>query len=305
MTTHHDAEISEQIEHAFALAESGATEAAAYAFASARALAVAHAPQLAQRVAGYGTALGRERIEFRDMIAERRSADRTMLILGDSLGLPRPESKSGPAKGADETYPMMLLDLLPTHQVESHCQRYFTSESVLQLLEANPELGSNADVVVHIGLNDCAKRMFLEPQRLALDALTPAVKDRMVAFAQRYRKVLLAELPALHYVDPHDFTAHLESVVSTLRTRSARRILLTTIILPPERFWPATPGINANFGDYNQRIMQVVERTGVTLFDLDRLVWATQHESVLLDDGMHLSPRGHRLFAERVARLVS
>ncbi len=164
--------IAEQIGLAEELAAEGAEDAAALAFATARRMCVSLAdPGLVERrVEAHTKPLIGEREHYRRMIAELRvDAPRQLVIFGDSLGLPRPDDKSGEHGGADRTYPMLVLDHLPDHGVQSYCQRYFTTDSVLELLAADPDLGAGADVLIHLGLNDCANRMFLEPERLALD----------------------------------------------------------------------------------------------------------------------------------------
>jgi len=300
--------IADQIELAWQLAERGAEDTAALAFAQARTMVVSLAePAAREHVVGNNvTALGREREQYRERIAGKRDGARRLLILGDSLGLPRPDDKGGSDKGAERTYPMLLLDRLPQHGVDSICQRFFTTRDIVDLLHADPELGVESDVVLHIGLNDCANRMFLQSERLALDLLPAETKDRIVGFAQKHRRLLLAELPSHHYVTPEVFTANLSAILELLTQRRARRVVVTTIILPPIRVWPATPGIQRNFGRYNQMLMDIAHaHPSAVLFDLDRHVWARQHEGVLLPDGMHLSLAGHELFADEVASLLA
>jgi lysophospholipase L1-like esterase len=302
----HASRVADLIGFAEEAAGDGRDAAAAQGFATARAVAVSMCdPQLlGQRVRGTYSGLAAEREQYRAIIAKQRGGDRQVLVLADSLGLPRPDAKSGSAKGADQTYAMKLLEKLPTHAVESHCQRYFTTFDVLSLLRSDDTLGASADVVVHVGLNDCATRMFLERDRLALDLLEAETKDRVVSFAQRHRKLLLRELPSLHYVDPDQFSSNLDAIVRVLRDRDAGRIVLATIILPPERFWQATPGLQRNFARYNLLVMEVAARHDAAVLDIDRHVWEHQHQDVLLADGMHLSPAGHDLFADRAASLL-
>ena len=297
-------QISDQIELAFDLAPS-APAAAASAFGVARDLSVSRCDSAAlqRKIFDHATRLTNERETYRAMIADQRSASKGLVVLGDSLGLPRPDSKAGLTAGADHTYPMMVLDHMPGHGVESHCQRYFTTQSVVDLLRSTPQLGAEADVLIHVGLNDCATRMFLESHRLALDLLPPEIKERVVLFAQHHRREILTHLPALHYVDPKNFRANLNACLRMLSERNAHRVLLATIILPPEQFWADTPGINQNFASYNLDIMSAAESGGAEIFDIDRLIWARQGKRVLLDDGMHLSADGHALFAEQAAAL--
>lgn len=306
MTPDDQQRISAAISEAESLATGRADAGAAQAFALARELVVSLADPAAldRHVANHDAPLVREREQYRTLIAQQRSGERTLLILGDSLGLPRPDDKQGAAAGAERTYPMLFLELLPGHTVDSYCQRYWSTDDIVALLAADREVGAHADVVVHIGLNDCANRMFLERERLALDLVDADVKERIVGFAQKHRRLILAHLPSRHYVDIDRFRANLDTICATLRGRGARRVLLTTVVLPPVRFWPATPGVQANFALYNLTMMQAAQRNGAVLFDLDRLVWAHQHEDVLLADGMHLSHAGHRLFADQASALI-
>lgn len=306
MTPDDEALISVEIDRAHTLAEEGVAHAAALAFASARSMCTALADEdaLSAKLDAQWTAAIREREQYRSLIAERRQTGRPMIVFSDSLGLPRPDSKSGPHQGADGTYPFMLVDRLPHHSVNSYCQRYFTTDDVVELLQNDPQLGVDSDVLIHIGLNDTAWRMFLEPDRLSLDLLAPDLKERIVGFAQKYRSLIISELPEYHYVSPDQFGVNLEIALDLLARRGAR-VLIATVILPPVRFWSFTPGLQRNFARYNLTLMDAAARHDATVIDLDRLVWDKQHDGVLLPDGMHLSEAGHDLLAGHVASLLS
>lgn len=310
------APIHDAIEAAWAHAEAGRRELAALSFAVARRMVHDLCTPTLRDAAVQRAYEGfrRERERYADIVAAlgpgpaapAAAPRRPLLILSDSLGLPRPDAMAGPHKGAEICYPWLLAKALPQRPVQSHSQRFYSTQSVLDLLQQRPDLGVEGDVVLHVGLNDCANRMFLEPERLALDFLPPAVKERIVTFAQKNRAAILRHLPPHHYVNPVDFARNLQEIVTLLRARKAERILLTTIILPPSRTWPATPGLNRNFATYNLAIMTAAEELGATLFDFDRLVWqAGIDPSPLIEDGMHLSETGHRLFAAGCKRLLS
>lgn len=305
MTPEDQARIATQIDEAWSLAERGVADAAALAFAQARAMVVSLAdPTDRNRVlAGTLSALVRERESNRERIARWRADGRRLLIFADSLALPRPDDRGG-EHGAERTYPMLLLDLLPNHSVDSYCQRYFTTREVLDLLHGDPKLGVEADVLLHVGLNDCANRMFLEPERLSLELLPPETKERILRFSQKYRALILTNLPGHHYVAPDQFAANVHTILELLAQRRARRVVVATIILPAIQFWTKTPGIQRNFGHYNQMLMDATARHDATLFDVDRHVWARQHEGMLLPDGMHLTLAGHLMFAGEVAALL-
>lgn len=306
MSPEDQAEIAATIGRAFGLAQQGQLEASVWCFATARSLAVSLADpeQLDQQIDNHDRPLIRERERYRQLIAQQRQSEDRILVFGDSLGMPRPDSKHGEYGGADSTYPFMLLAQRPGWAVDSICQRYFTMRRVLDMLLAEPDLATGADVILHIGLNDCADRMFLENERLALDLLPTETKAQMVRFAQEHRRAILSFLPGHHYVPPPQFTACLDSILTLLAGR-ARRVVVATVILPPIRFWAATPGLQANFGRYNLALMEAAARHGAHVFDVDRHMWANQQAGVLLPDGMHLSTPGHELFAKEAAALLA
>lgn len=306
MTPDDEALISAEIDRAHAFAERGADRMAAHAFAAVRSLSVGLADRkaLEKKIRYINRKSVQERERYRAIIAKERPSGRPIVIFSDSLGLPRNEDVAGAYDGAERTYPFMLLDRLPRHSVNSFCQRYFTTRHVLDLLNDDNALGVESDVLVHVGLNDAPWRMFSETDRLSLDLLPPDLKDRIVGFARKYRHLIISELPGYHYVDPPNFQANVDAILETLKHRNAR-VMVTTIILPPVRFWSFTPGLQRNFARYNLILMDAAHRHGASLVDLDRLVWDKQHDGVLLPDGMHLSEAGHGLVAEQVASLLS
>ena len=306
MTPDDEALISAEIDRAYAFAARGDDDMAAQSFATTRVMCVglADSKALDKRIRYVHRKAVRERERYREIIAKQRPSGTPLVVFSDSLGLPRLEEVAGPYDGAERTYPFMLIDRLPRHSVNSQCQRYFTTRHVLDLLHSDSTLGVESDVVVHVGLNDAPWRMFSETDRLSLDLLSPDLKDRIVRFAQKYRKLIISELPEYHYVDPPDFQANVDAILETLNHREAR-VMVTTIILPPVRFWPSTPGLQRNFARYNLILMDAAHRHGASLIDLDRLVWDKQHDGVLLPDGMHLNEAGHELLAEQVASLLS
>ena len=300
-------QIADAMTRAETLAGSGHIPAAVQAFALARALCVDLAgPATLGRIVARNEAIYRaERETHRAAIAARRPEGRGLVIFADSLGLPRPVPKGG-APIEQRVYPELLADALPDRAVTSIAQRFFTTAHVLSELQADPSLGSEgADIILHVGLNDCANRMFLEYERLSLDLLPEDVSARVVTFSQKNRRAILRHLAPRHYVSPEMFAANLDAILALLKARGAGRVLMATIILPPVRSWPATPGLNMNFGNYNRAIMTAAWRHEAILFDIDRHIWQAQHRDALLPDGMHLATEGHRIFAKQALALLS
>lgn len=298
-------QVKATIDRAGELAAGGHAKAAALAFALARELTVSLADQSALDgvVSRNFAQYEREREAYRGTIRQKSGEARPLTIFADSLGLPRPAAVLQTAENI--TYSEVLAEQLKGRRIDSYCQRFATTADVVNLLKSNPDIARDSDVLLHIGLNDCANRMFLERERLALDFLPAEIKDAVVNFSQRNRRSILRYLSPRHYVDPVEFQMNLDRIVDALKERGAGKIMLSTIILVPAKNWPGTLGVNRNFSNYNLEIMKATERHGVDLVEIDRAVWAEMGNDPLTSDGMHLSPAGHRIMAGLITAIVS
>lgn len=298
--------IRTEIERAFSFAEAGRAHSSLQSFVLVRTMLTEFAdPKELQGVVSRDVAgCKRERESYRSLLAESCGDKDPLVIFGDSLGLPRPEDKTGPTLGGADTYPWLIAAAQPGRKIDSICQRYFTTQGILTALRAEPTLGAESDVLIHIGLNDCSKRMFLHGQRLSMNLLPEDLRNRIVSFSQKYRGRIITNLPPSHYVKPETFRSNLDEILSTLKSRKARKIAVSTIIIPPTRFWHATPHMSFNFTSYNHDLMAAAYHHKVLMLDIDRYVWQDLPSGPLLADGMHLSPVGHKLMAAKALELL-
>lgn len=298
------------IETAHALAAQGDREAAVHQFATARILSGSKADQaqLDQEILRQYNICKKERDYYRQDVRAHSTGDpkagNGIVILSDSLALPRPYAMETPRRGAEELYPNLLGQIFPDRAVTSIGQRLFTTSDAVQMLEEEPDLGKDASIILHLGLNDAARRMYLERQRISLALLPEPLRMRIVRFGQIYRNDILQHLPALFYTSYDQFVTNLDRVISIARQRRARRIVLLTIIVPPLKTWPGTPHAARYFAEYNLRIMTTALKHDVPYIDFDRHIWANLEKEPLNDDGMHLSSFGHQLLAGELAKVL-
>lgn len=285
-------------------AKSGDFRRATATFALARELAVSQANPSALSTAlseNWQTRVD-ERKAYRDILAARGTGGQRVLILDASSGLPRPDRMDTPHKGAEVTYPWLLGEAV---QPVLCSQRNITTADALDLLDADETLAHCDAAVIHLGLNDCANRIFSHRERVALSLLPTRLRYRIVGFAQTYRRDILRLLPARHYVELADFQRNLDLIIARLRAGGTKAIILTTIITPPSPRWAATPGVNLNFARYNQEILRAASRNGVTFFELDRMVLEGGQADLLIADGIHMSDAGNALFAQKLQGLLT
>lgn len=298
-------ELARQLRVAHDFAQAGRAALAVAAFEQARRMTVdlCDPDWLAARIADDRRQMHAEREAFRARFASGPNGKgRPLLIFADSLGLPRPEC-GVTAESVKETYAWWLGAGAFDRKVTPICQRFFTTADVLSELLADESLGREGDTLVHVGLNDCAARMFLPEERLAIGYHDEPIQKSLIGFVRLYRREILQHAPTRHYIGIEEFRANIGAIGQVLKSRGGGKVIFTTIILPPEKFWPASPGINRNFARYNLAIMETAHATGGAIFDADRMMWAAFARSPLLGDGMHLSGYGHQLFANRVSKI--
>ncbi|MCO6179006.1 GDSL-type esterase/lipase family protein [Ciceribacter sp. RN22] len=305
----HPDSIDFAIDAAKAAAEAGALDEAVRWFDLCRTLLTTSAPavKLKLRLDANMQSIAEEAERCHEALLKRSAthdATTRMVIIGDSLALPRPEEMESFPACLDQAYPGIVLNRLQVPEenkkasVWAHCQRYFTTNDAVELLQANSDVLADAHVLLHLGLNDAALRMFMENQRLAIALLPPPISDKILAFSRQYRREIINAFPGFCYVPVAQYRANLHRIASIAYDAGAASLTFTTVIVVPWKFWPATPGVCHNFTTYNLAIMDVAAEVGANVLDVDRLMWQNNVARTLNKDGMHLSPVGHELLAD-------
>lgn len=299
--------IATAIASAHAAAKHGRMDEAVRWFDLCRTLLTTLSPAAAlkKRVEANAQGRRREADKYHKAIIDRAPSDpgTRVAIFADSLALPRPEEMDAFPGNLETTYPGIInarLQAAPAIKgasVWAHCERYFTTNDMIRLLVEHPESVRDAHVLVHLGLNDCAIRMYMDDQRIAVGLLPDDIANEVLAFSSKYRKALIEAFPHFSYVPIQNFTANLHRIAQITKSLNAQSLTFSTAIVVPEKFWSATPGICRNFTTYNLETMNVAHQVGAKVLDVDRLMWGRDVEISLNKDGMHLSPVGHELLA--------
>lgn len=302
------AEIAAEIGAASAAAEAGRMTEAMRRFDLCRALLTELAPQpaLRRRIDAENAGLRAEATRFAALLRARAAPrpERRAMIVADSLGLPRPEEKAALETAAAGVYAGLLHDALAARgpaAVDAHCQRFFTTDDALALVASDPGRFADAHLFVHLGLNDCAVRMFLPSQRLAVGLLPPETAAAVVGFARTWREAIIDAYPNHQYVPLDRFGRNLAAIAAEARRAGAASVAFATILTPPLKFWRRTPQVCRRFTAYNLRLMDIAAEVGALVVDVDRLFWHDGVGRLAAPDGMHLSPDGHRALARAFA----
>jgi hypothetical protein len=229
-----------------------------------------------------------------------------IVILADSLALPREED--GSKISYEDTYPF-LLDQSLRQQLGARAplvlergMRRRTIEYVLDDWLEMVEL--RKPEVVHVGIVDCAPRVFLRREGQLVEKLRPArLKNFVFDFVHRHRRRIIELRPRV-YVDPLRFRNLAGQVIHRARVSGVRSLVFINIIKPPDEMETRSPGFQQNVEKYNGILNELVDGELVSLVDLNGLIERAGGTTKLTVDGIHINEAGHKMLAQELEKHV-
>ena len=230
-------------------------------------------------------------------------------ILADSLALPREDV------GGDEllevTYPFLLDQSLrrkfgaAAPIIFERGMRRRTIEYVLDEWNELVELRKPQMVVVHVGIVDCAPRVFLRREAsFVANIKFPWLKKRIFKFTHDNRRKIV-QFRRKVYVPLPRFERLVRQVVEKARETDVKSLVFINIIRPPDSVEERSPGFQSNVIAYNQVLQEQTKHDFVSLIDLNRLVHQESSSYALTVDGIHLNERGHMLLAQALETRIN
>lgn len=219
-------------------------------------------------------------------------------VLGDSLVVPRIELPYS------ETYPYMLsVKLGNRYLVVSKARRNNTvveqtSEAGAGYLTEDVEyMKESCYFVIHIGICDCAPRIFSQRQHLMLQKM-PVIGKPTINFKSKHRRFFTKHFPIV-YVNKKEFGTRLDLLIETIFSKtSAKKVFIINIADTNEENKYRSFGFEGNLRDYNKIINDVSSKYGdkINIFDTYSLTMKTP--ALLWEDGIHIKKEAHELIAE-------
>jgi hypothetical protein len=304
--------VDKKIDHAYELAAAGDIVGAVEVFDEVRNFG--ETPDLKERVDklenDFLKTVAAERDAFRSYVKQGNPVDpdRRILIFADSLGLPRPGDPSNVVDNQATSYAFALREAVkrrhkdgaPKAAVDPICQRYATSATVLENMPLAQIEG--ADVIVHVGLNDFSRRIFLERQRLSLKLLPNALVNKIVKFSQvnMHRADIIRRYDQLCYTPLDKWVKNIAEIAGKAKSGGARSLTWFTMVQLPMRVEAHTPSYRYNVLSYNLALYAAEKSGAIKLLDLDRMFWERGFETLMHSDLMHLSQKAHLFVCNRM-----
>jgi hypothetical protein len=127
-------------------------------------------------------------------------------------------------------------------------------------------------------------------------------------WSKRDRDWLFEEFTGLDFLDPSESMSNFEKIISRIRENSTAEILIFNMspIVPGEHvhcYRGLEFSISTRIRRFNLALVELSERNGISIVDVDGIVARAGADRVKLDF-IHYTPEGYRLIAEEVVRIL-
>jgi len=230
-----------------------------------------------------------------------------IVVMADSLAMAR-EGETNVAY--ETTYPYLLEQRLRERfgaQAPLIIERGMRRRTIEYVLDEWYELVDlrKADVVViHVGIVDCAPRVFLRRERQFVENLRPGfLREFVLGKVHRHRRAIV-NMRKKVYVPPDRFNGLVAQVMAKAKESKLRSLVMVNIITPPAEMDERSPGFIRNVGVYNEILKAHANGSGVHLIDLDGMIKAAGGVEQLTVDGIHINEAGHEMLAKEIEKHV-
>ena len=230
-----------------------------------------------------------------------------IVVMADSLAMAREGETNVPFEA---TYPYLLDQSLrrclrsEAPLVIERGMRRRTIEYVLDEWYELVDLRRPEVVVVHVGIVDCAPRVFLRRERQFVENLRPTfLREAILSNVHKHRRAIV-NMRKKVYVPADRFNALVGQVMAKAKESKLRSLVMVNIITPPAEMDERSPGFIRNVGVYNEILKAHAEANGVHLIDIDRMIKEAGGVEQLTVDGIHLNETGHAMLANEIEQHV-
>lgn len=230
-------------------------------------------------------------------------------MLADSLSLPRKEAFGNIP--FEITYPFLLESYLRQDEccnsplLLTHGMRARTIKDVLTDWPERVELIQPDIVVIHVGIVDCAPRVFLQMENKIISKLKPAFFQKLILdFVNKHRRSIIQLRPNRVYIPLDQFQAALKKIVKNSQRDQVKALVLINIITPPDSLEYRSPGFQKSVEQYNHVLADQIDQPWIHLLDINRVIQQNGGPENLTIEGIHINSLGHELLAHELHRLI-
>ncbi len=148
-------------------------------------------------------------------------------------------------------------------------------------------------VILHLGIVDCAPRLFLEQEQIYLQSLPNFIRIKLIKFLAKHRYYITKKFKKV-YVNIIDFKNYYRQILNKIKEIQAIPIIINIsktnqLIIDKSYF------ISENIVNYNNVLLKLARRYQCKLVDIYSII--ENQPDHQLSDGIHLSKSGNKELA--------
>ena len=221
-----------------------------------------------------------------------------IVIFSDSLARPRPDIDPSEKTEYEETYGYLLkkhyeckheVDILYVESLDTHDAIHWNQRMVAF---RSPDL-----VIYHLGINDCAPRLFKKGSRsIVLSPWFRKVTFDLALKAMSYFRYTLTKFRPMVYTSLNDFGNNIDLMKKEVLSYSQNAKFIFVSIAKSNVLNEKSYGYNRNVERYNE----VLKKKADMYIDINELIG----NDGLISDGIHLSGRSHRMLYTKLKEII-
>jgi len=220
--------------------------------------------------------------------------NKRIAILGDSLNMPRPD------EGIEYENLYSFLLIKEGYHVINKSKR--ANDTNLQtksqnLLDDIVFLRPNV-LIVHLGIVDCAPRIFRRYEQKIINYLPLLLKKNIIKLCSKYR-YFITKYRKITYVNEKEFEENLIKIIETAKD-FVEKIIIIKILNTSEENNKRSYGFYNNILNYNKIIEKISNK-----YDCIKIIDPNLFEKKgLLSDGIHINKDLHQFLFEEILKIL-
>ncbi len=233
---------------------------------------------------------------------------RIITIVGDSLSMVRPQADIDYV----DTYEYKLQNYLGSDfHVIQRSKRLNDVNVVAESLEDDVLNNNSKFVILHVGIVDCAPRLFSRNVYLFFNFISryPILRkivSTIIKFKSRNRRFWTRICPKT-YVSKDVFHERLEFIINQIKERTNSHVIIINIADTNNRNKKRSYNYDKNIKEYNSIIKEIIlkNKKNCELIDFYNIIQNWNKDKLLLDDGVHISKEAHDLIARLLCQKIN
>jgi acyl-CoA thioesterase I len=217
-----------------------------------------------------------------------------IVLLGDSLGMPTGSEEIE----YEDTYPYLLkidlkhFEIISRHRRTNDTSKQLSSQRIFDDIEMlKPDV-----LVVHLGIVDCAPRVFSRFQN-AIFSMLPVIVVRNILRIISHFRYNITKLNNKTYVKKDKFKINIEKFID-ISNEMGMQLLFIEILMTSQKNDNRSYNFKNNIIEYNKIIEAASSSGNVGLVKYDT-------KDFLLKDGIHINKEGNKFLAHKISEKIA